>query len=337
MKDKKIVIVSMNGMRSVGGVERVVYYLNQIFSEKYEVKIIERKKTFGKFDLIIWPVLFSFKLIFIRNKIVISQSWQSFLYPVDFSIHHGTTRGFTNKVKEAKSFGSTIISLFEKISAYTAKKILSVSENCKNELVKLYKTNQKKIIVLNNFVDENQFYPIKNNKTVHSLNLTLLFSGRLENRKGFQELKVLSDYIENLEGVRLIIACPNSENSQYFKNKKNTILHIGLKFNQMNEFYNKGNVFVFPTKYEGFSMATLEALSCGCCVLGTSAAIPQELSNYDFAVVPKDFTPETIVSEAEKLMNDFKDRKDEIHKTITENFGYAQYKQKLMTIIESRV
>lgn len=35
-------------------------------------------------------------------------------------------------------------------------------------------------------------------------------------------------------------------------------------------------------------------------------------------------------------MNDFKDRKDEIHKTITENFGYAQYKQKLMTIIESR-
>ena len=42
-KQKKIVIVSINGMKSVGGVERVVFYLHQILSNKYEVQILQAK------------------------------------------------------------------------------------------------------------------------------------------------------------------------------------------------------------------------------------------------------------------------------------------------------
>lgn len=335
MKEKKkIVIVSINGMKSVGGVERVVFYLHQILSKKYDVRIMKANHSFGRFNLLIYPLWFSLKLLFIRNKIVISQSWQSFLYSVDFSIHHGTTKGFTNQCQESLSLGSKIISWMEKVSAHRAKHILAVSENCKNELIELYKATESKITVLNNFVDEKQFFPIQKNFLLPEEKITLLFSGRLGNSKGLSELQELSVYIEQLDDVELHIACNDSCNTETFADKKNTKLHIGLSFEQMNDFYNSGDVLIFPTKYEGFSMATLEALSSGLCVIGTRFAVMPELQKYEFCKVKDNFEPATIVEDCRKLVAVWKDKKFEIHNLIKKDFGTELYSNKLVGLIE---
>jgi hypothetical protein len=64
---QKIILVSLNGDDNSGGVERVVYYLNVILHETYSVSILKRKGKPGKFDKLIFPLLFSFRLLFIWN------------------------------------------------------------------------------------------------------------------------------------------------------------------------------------------------------------------------------------------------------------------------------
>jgi len=327
---KKIIIVSLNGDDNSGGVERVVYYLKIILSKKYAVSIIKRKGRQRKIDKLLYPLLFSLRLLFRKNAVVISNSWQSFLYPVDFSIHHGTTAGYMRRAG-IKSKKSLLLAWMEKISAKRAKKIIAVSENCKSELIDLYGINPEKIIVLNNFVDEKLFCPqtaVKNDKII------ILFSGRLEERKGLSSLLDLAQAIESDSKFHLKIASNSSDNSALFANFKNTSVLSGLDINAMREFYNSGDVFYFPTKYEGFSMATLEALACGIPVLGTEFAIPKEIRHYDFACIIESADIKNILAVIEQMKLQFSGKKTEIHKTIAFDFGYNQYKEKLFSALE---
>jgi glycosyltransferase involved in cell wall biosynthesis len=328
MNKSSIILVSLNGDDNSGGVERVVFYLKNILSEKYSVSILKRNGKPGKLDKLIYPLLFSIRLLFKRNSVVISNSWQSFLYPVDFSIHHGTTAGYM-RCAGIKSKKSALLAWMEKISARRAKTVIAVSENCKRELIELYGTASEKIVVLNNFVDERLFYPQAVEK---SDKIKILFSGRLEERKGLSTLLELARGIESSDRYQLKIASNSDDNAVLFANFKNTLIMSGLDINAMREFYNSGDVFYFPTKYEGFSMATLEALACGTPVLGTGFAIPEEIRHYDFVRIEESADVEKTLAAVEEMKRKFDSRRSEIHQTITRDFGYGQYKAKLFRI-----
>ena len=327
---EKIIIVSLNGDDCSGGVERVVYYLKNILSEKYDVSVMKRNGKPGKLDKIIFPLLFSFRLLFKNKSLIISNSLQSFLYPADFSIHHGTSGGYMLHAG-IKSKKTAFLAWMEKISAKRAKTVIAVSENCRRELVELYGIPPVKIYVLNNFVDERLFYPQeteKNNK------IKILFSGRLENRKGLSDLISLANSIELNDNCQLMIAVNSKENCESFVNYKNTVISAHLDIKSMREFYNSGDVFYFPTKYEGFSMSTLEALACGIPVVGTGFAIPEEIRSYDFVHLTEDGNAENIVKIIEKMKNDFYNKHSEIHGIIAKDFGTEQYKLKLYNLID---
>jgi len=218
----------------------------------------------------------------------------------------------------------------EKISARRAKKVIAVSENCKSELQSLYGIAPEKIIVLNNFVDERLFYP---QETKKSGKITILFSGRLEERKGLSKLLELAKTIESSDKFLLKIASNSSDNSALFANYKNTAILSHLDINAMREFYNSGDVLFFPTKYEGFSMATLEALACGIPVIGTSFAIPEELRRYNFVMDEESHDINNILLSIEQIKQNIISP-EEIHQQITKNFGSEQYRKKLFQIIE---
>ena len=102
--NQKIFIVSMNGTSNAGGVEKVSYYLNEILSEKYDVKFITKTKfNFGKINNLIQPILISLKLLFNHNRLIIANSWHCFLYPADISIHHGTLAGWKKLVQKKQN------------------------------------------------------------------------------------------------------------------------------------------------------------------------------------------------------------------------------------------
>lgn len=326
-----IVIVSLYGTGNAGGVERVCHYLREILSRHHTVKVITKTKlTFGKLDALIQPILMTLRLCFMKNSIIFSNSWQSFLYPVDFSIHHGTTRGYTLRIPEAETFGSRIIRFMEKMSCKTAKKLVVVSHNAARELQSLYGAKQEKITVINNFVDDNIFYPCEDKRAG---DINILFAGRLEPRKGLTTLKKLSDCLETAAGCNLSIACNNSKNIELFKNNKKTKINVGLSIGQMRDFYNSGDVLFFPSLYEGFPMVTLEALSCGIPVIGTEFAIMEELRAYDFTKISGLTDIPMLLEEIKQLVGLFRSRKKEIHIKIKQDFGREQYEKKLLGLI----
>ncbi len=331
---KTIYLISFHGTGNAGGVERVTYYLKEILSEKYPVKILQKtgKFRFGKIGKILYAFYLSLKLYFIPNKIVIANSWQCFLYPADYSIHHGTQAG--SMLYCGRTFASKINAILEKISAKLAKKILAVSENCKEELIKYYKINEKKIFVLNNFVDEHRFYPLETKTNSNSINV--VFSGTLCKRKGLDKLIELANYLtiynkDNEKQIKLIIATNNNKNSEYFADNPNVEINIGLTIDDMNEFYNKGDVLFFPTIYEGFSMATLEALSSGLPIIGTNFAIPVELRHYKFCnLIDENINCKDLCDKICNVYSLYNGQKEEIHKIISKDFGKESYKDKLM-------
>jgi len=330
MKTPEIIIVSLNGDDNSGGVERVTYYLKAILSEKYRVSMLKRNVKPSKFDKLIYPLLFSLRLLLKKKSVVISNSWQSFLYQVNFSIHHGTTAG-SMRYTGIKSIKSTLLAWMEKISARRAKKVIAVSENCKRELIELYRIAGEKIIVLNNLVDERLFFPEvvdKNEKTI------ILFSGRLEERKGLSTLLELSQAIEPSDRYQLKIAANSRDNTELFAGSKNTVILSGLDINAMREFYNSGDVLYFPTKYEGFSMATLESLACGTPVLGTGFAIPEEIRHYEFVLIEKASDIEKTLASIQAMKQKFNNKRSEIHQMIARDFGYEQYRAKFLKLIE---
>lgn len=333
MKEQKdIYIVSLNGKKNTGGVERVVCYLDDILSNLYTTKIIKKSnKDFKKLNNILHPILISLKLYFKLNKFVISNSWQSFLFPADLSIHHGTSKGVILYTRN-KKIALKLTALMENISAKLAKKVIAVSENCKNELINYYSINPNKIIVLNNCVDEEQFYPIQKEKKEV---ITVLFSGSLSERKGLSQLVLFSDFLEqNDVGIELKIATNTDSNNYLFQGRKKTSIYSDVGFDKMCEFYQSGDVLYFPTLYEGFSMSTLEALSTGIPVIGSKFAIMPELEKYDFCkIIEKEAKIEELTNEIKYLYSNYKDKKEYIHEIIANDFGKKQYYSKVLDII----
>ena len=333
MDKKKIILVSLNGIGNKGGVERVSWYLNDILTRNFsDVQLMTRGKLFpGKIGNLIWPFILSLKLRFIKNKIVIANSWHCFLYPADLSIHHGTMAGAMMHSKLGKA--APITAYLEKVSAKKAKKVLSVSLNCKQELETLYKINPEKIAVLNNFVDGSVFYPGEASAT-DSRTINVLFAGSLDERKGLPKLIEFSDYIEAYSGeydIRFTIASNTKDAFHFFEDKNKTKIISGLGVEKMPDFYRTGDVLIFPTNYEGFSMATMEALATGLCVIGTDFAIPEEIKSFEFCK-RHDFsdiaeTTEEIIS----LYKTYHNQKKQIAEKTIEGFGKKQYEEKFVS------
>ncbi|WP_318662008.1 glycosyltransferase family 4 protein [Treponema sp.] len=332
MKPRTIYIVSLNGTGNAGGVERVSYYFEQILKTRYPVKVVTAPlKKSGRLGFILNPLLISLRLFFTPNKFVLSNSWNSFLYPADISVHHGTTRGINEHLKDTATFGTRLIAFMEKLSAKLAKNILSVSINCSNELLSYYKIKKEKIFLLNNFVDDSVF-TVKKSRA--SSVTKIIFVGALVERKGLSDLVRLAAFIEGKKNYKLLIATNTSFNTEKFSGLKNTEIFTGLQFDQMPSFYQKGDVLFFPTRYEGFSMSTLEALSCGIPVTGSGFAVTEELESYKFCRRLEKFNPEDVLKEADSLKKKFSGKKDEIHETIKKRFGKEAYAKKFLEYVD---
>ena len=347
---KKIYIVSQLGVSNAGGVEKVSWYLQELLKEKYEVCIFTRGKlSFGKLNNLIQPFLISLKLAFIKPDFVIGNSWHCFLYPADISIHHGTSAGIIKNTGEG-GMALKLTAWMEKVSAKRARKVLAVSENCKKELVELYKIPEDKIIVLNNFVQNEIFTPAAEIKKNEENKINVCFSGALCDKKGIDKLQEFSDFIEGRSfssengssyQINLNIATNYERNTGAFKGRINTSLQIGLKGPEMPDFYRQNDIMFFPTRYEGFSMAALEAVSCGLPIVGTRFAVSPELEGFEFCRLIEGATPvEQIVNQIIELWEkycspDIKEKEvQKIHEEVKKAFGTQQYKEKLLLLID---
>lgn len=339
----KIFIVSINGTSNSGGVERVVFYLTRVFAGSGQVVIVDKdvinsywltryfsKILPAKIFRACLPMLNALYLIINakRGDTIISNGYQLIFYPIDYLFVHGNMIGLLRAVFPEQRI--CLSAIYEFIAGRFAKKIIAVSHNAKLQWQKYYSLENKQFFVVNNCVDCEAFTPLAR---THQ-KIRVLFVGRLDKTKNPIKLLELAQLIENYTDMELHIITNNHEGVENFMNMNNTVIQVGLDFNQIKHEYNKCDILFFPSLYEGFEMVTLEALSSGIPVIGNNVGAVQELHAGDVPgvyIIKEDYITQ-IREIAENYFNF--EKRILIHNEIKKLSSIPSYMEKLKLIME---
>lgn len=340
---KRYIIASMGGISSIGGVERVMYYLHEILKKNNNVIIVDKKVITSNFpmlqhiktdSILIYAIFTSIYIKKIRTKddVIIGNGYNLPFVRKDVLFAHGNIVAFCRKVYHFTNYKLGFLEMF---SAWSSKKILAVSEQTKNEWRKYYRI-KKEIAVIGNGVDCKKFFPIEKNSRQ---DFTILYCGRLEVAKGSRRLLELAKCIEQKSGIKLKMAIPSTtEEMKDFKGLKNTQIYLGKTIDEMNDFYNQGDVFFFPSEYEGFGLVILESLSSGTPVVASRIGVVEELEKKQLpgiVTIDKEDNVEKIIEKIYSLCHEFANicQRNKLHDMINEMYGLEVYKKNIIKIM----
>ena len=146
----------------------------------------------------------------------------------------------------------------------------------KKLLAKNNKLHQESIRVIPNYVNETVFKPYENSKRDKIIDI--LFIGRIVKQKNIESLLIA---VSKLNLKTQIIGSGNLKKSLQSKyNNKNIIWNENIPSYSLPEIYNSCKVFVLPSYYEGHPKTLIEAMSCGCAVLGANTTGIAEIINH---------------------------------------------------------
>tara|TARA_Y100001970_G_scaffold293618_1_gene441716 strand:+ start:9474 stop:10586 length:1113 start_codon:yes stop_codon:yes gene_type:complete len=156
-----------------------------------------------------------------------------------------------------------------------ADNIICISNSTKNDLIKYYNVDEKKIRVI---YLGNNIKKIKNNYPKYYekfLKLPyILFVGKREGYKNFDNL--LKTFSENLSKLKdVYIVCFGGSNFSKKEIKKirdlkldfSKIIYVEGNDELISLFYQNARLFVYPSKYEGFGLPILESFTNECPVI----------------------------------------------------------------------
>jgi len=194
-----------------------------------------------------------------------------------------------------------------------AKKIITISENSKKDLMKLIGTKEEKIqIIYQGVGDEFKKLPEKEvQKSLDNLHITepfFLYTGVWRSHKNIPNMiKAFNEVKKHPECKNLKLVMTGNENPLYPEIKEtiqecdleDDVIFSGLVPEQdLLALYNAAQIYIFPSFYEGFGLPPLEAMACGTPVAASNSSSIPEIAGKDNAVF---FDPENYEEMAEKI------------------------------------
>lgn len=170
-----------------------------------------------------------------------------------------------SKYEDLSFFKSVFLKVISWISYYQSDHIWLNSNEMKKFVTQVFSINTRKITVCPNWIDSDLFSPKNEDKYKDRI----LFIGRFSDEKNIDLL------INALSGLDVSLDLVGHGN--LIEKYKNTASKCKVRVNflgslpnqKLPKVYNKYSIFVLPSKYEGNPKALLEAMSCGCAVIGT--------------------------------------------------------------------
>lgn len=341
-------IVSWNGTSIAGGVERVVKYIEEVLSERYEVvlvcdELLKESSFWSRWlveNRVIKAIGYSLYIAAHKKKgdYVISNGFQAPFIKADFLWAHGNMLENRRCIEKRNYYKATKESVIEGIGARQARNIVCVASHVKKEYEKLYHISPSKMLVLPNPVDCTRFYP-KAERAEQPDMITILYMGRLETGKGIKELLRLSSHIETLSGYRLMIVTQSErDRTRLFSNRQHTEVYCKVPIEKLNNYYNQADVFYLPSRYEGFEMVTLESLSAGVPVVGYRVGAINELSRkgQQGVAVLADQSVEAVLAQLTEMAKKYKSAqaRRELHEDIRSQHDIRVFKERLKNEIK---
>jgi len=248
-------------------------------------------------------------------------------YPTLLTIH-GSDWYKTRNSKSQKEVTKT--------SLESVNRILTVGQKLKNDILKEYPHLDEKIFVVPNGINADFFTPPRdkskakeklqwNDKQIH-----LLCVSNLTHEKGIDILIRAISAFPVLKNTKVHIiasnADPKYENSIRKLIQKNKLTNIQFyptqSRHQLLEYYQAADLFILPSRKEGFGLALAEAASCGVPVISTKSGGPEQIIN---ASVGKIIEPDNPNILGRTMINIIKNlspyHQDKMHKDIASRFG----------------
>lgn len=180
--------------------------------------------------------------------------------------------------KEFKKKDQQQLTAWTKYSVKQAQKIIAVSQNTKDDVVKFYQLPEKKITVIYNGFDQHRFHTNLAKNTSQKVKEKyqiegdfLVYLGTLQPRKNLESLiKALPEIINKHPQIKLVVIGKKGWlYSTIFSLVESLNLTKAVVFtdfvpdDEVPFLIASAKVFVLPSLYEGFGITVLEAMACG--------------------------------------------------------------------------
>ena len=167
-----------------------------------------------------------------------------------------------------------------KFALQTAKKIITVSEFTKKEIIDVYGTKAEKMTVVHNGYNNKLYRPIDNKEEIDEVckkyglhEKYFLYVGRLEKKKNtpklIEALAILKENDPDMKYKLVLIgdASHGYDEVKYYIEEfvlDLEVIMLGwVAEKDMPYIYNGASAFIFPTRHEGFGIPVIQALACG--------------------------------------------------------------------------
>jgi glycosyltransferase involved in cell wall biosynthesis len=195
-----------------------------------------------------------------------------------------------------KFFFHPINVVMDFLAGQGADKVIAISDHAYRQLTTQYKLDEDRVEMIPHGVDTDWFYPRDENySAVAEEKITLLYVGRLGARKGL-DLALRALHEADNEDIEFVIAGTGRHNESLRDSVQQLDIDEQVQFlgyvpeEELPVLYSSADVFVLPSRYEGFGLVLLEAMACGTPVIGADAGgIPTVIQNgVDGYVVARD-------------------------------------------------
>jgi phosphatidylinositol alpha-1,6-mannosyltransferase len=346
------ILIFTNNYNIIGGVQQ--YTKNFIkaleeLNQDFKIVLLKKSNLFYKFLFVVESFL---KFIFYKPDLILCNHINfaplAFFYKKIFKINFGVIcHGI-----EVWDINSKI----QKKSLRQAKIIISVSEyttqKLENQIPEL--EYNKKIFLLPNSLNEKEFYPkqklqwLLDKYKLTDKNKIILTVARLSSAdkyKGYDKvIQALPKILEQIPEARYMIVGSGDDINRIKElveslSLQNYVILTG-KVKETVDYYNIADVFVMPSKGEGFGIVFIEALACGVPVIaGNKDASKEALLNGELGIL---VDPDNVDEIAEAIIKVLKGEapkhlynKNYLRQKVIENFSFEVFKNRVKIFLES--
>lgn len=232
-------------------------------------------------------------------------------------------------------------------AAKECKKIIAISDDSKQRLIKIYGKYKDKISIIPNGYNPNLFYREKYSKEefLKLFNINgkydkiICFAGRLDTNKGI-DILLNSAKIYDRDNVLTLIAGYGSEYQHLVSlRRKLGLKNVVFLGNQCQEnlrkMYSVSDVCAVPSRQEAFGLVALEAIACGTPVVATNQGGMVDFITKDVGMLVDKENPNELAKAINKILNEEKVfDKEYLQKYAKDNYSQEIFMDKLIDIYE---
>lgn len=194
--------------------------------------------------------------------------------------------------REQLGLGYDLSTWIEKTALEMADSIIAVSEGMKRDVLKLFDVDERRITVINNGIDTDEFKPVASTEALAKYGIDpdipyVLFFGRVTRQKGIIHLVNAIKYLD--ENVQVVLCAGQPDTPEIGqemtdsvravqKTRKNVVwISEWVDLKPKIELYSHAAVFCCPSIYEPFGIINLEAMACATPVVGSAVGGIKEI------------------------------------------------------------